>query len=109
MNWKEPVDKACTAFPSASKPISEEELKSLLINFQSYLEQFEIRFSNLISQAPCLDETGIDFDLVLRSYQNILVLVESSIKLKRFVEKRVGPGCPADLVFKSNNQHKDRR
>lgn len=90
MNWKDRTHSERITFPTTSKPTSEEELKALLIDFQAYLEEFEIHFSNLVSQVPCLDATGIDFDIVLRTYQNVLVLLDSSVKLKRFVEKRVG-------------------
>lgn len=69
---------------------SEEELKALLVNFQDYLEEFELRFSYLVAQIPCLDATGIDFNLLLRAYQNVMVLIDSSVKLKRFVENHVG-------------------
>ena len=65
------------------------ELKALLVEFQAYLEDFERRFSNLVSQIPSLDATGIDFNSSLRAYRNVLVLIDSAIKLKRFVEKKV--------------------
>lgn len=66
------------------------ELKALLADFQAYLEEFERRFSNLVSRIPDLYATGIDFNSSLRAYRNVLVLVDSSIKLKRFVEKKAG-------------------
>lgn len=83
MNWKD------RTFLTEPKSTSEDELKALLVDFQAFMEEFEIRFSNLVSQVPCLDATGIDFNIVLRSYHNMLVLMDSSVKLKRFTEKRV--------------------
>lgn len=75
---------------SAEADDSARELKALLVDFQAYLEEFERRFSNLVSRIPDLNATGIDFNSSLRAYRNVLVLVDGAVKLKKFVEKKVG-------------------
>jgi hypothetical protein len=69
----------------AIEPIA--KVTSLLKDFMSYMENFEMNFSNAIVLIPDVRSAGIDFKTPLNAYHNVQLLIEGSIKLKKFVEK----------------------